>query len=68
MVIPSHPCGLDIQIKRGKWMLLTKAADLSEDDIEITKESIIDLKLDLLFGLRTEEQITSEFDENKRTL
>ena len=58
-------CGLDIQIKRGKWMLLTKAADLSEDDIEITKESIIDLKLDLLFGLRTEEQITSEFDENK---
>ena len=40
------PCALDIQIKRGKWMLLTKAADLSEDDIEITKESIIDLKLD----------------------
>ena len=60
------PCALDIQIKRGKWMLLTKAADLSEEDIEISKENIIDLKLDLLFGLRTEEQIASEFDESKR--
>ena len=59
------PCALDIQIKRGKWMLLTKAADLSEEDIEISKENIIDLKLDLLFGLRTEEQIASEFDESK---
>ena len=60
------PCALDIQIKRGKWMLLTKAADLSEEDIEVSKENIIDLKLDLLFGLRTEEQIASEFDESKR--
>lgn len=60
------PCALDIQIKRGKWMLLTKAADLSEQDIEVSKENIIDLKLDLLFGLRTEEQIASEFDESKR--
>ena len=59
------PCALDIQIKRGKWMLLTKAADLSEQDIEVSKENIIDLKLDLLFGLRTEEQIASEFDESK---
>ena len=41
-------------------MLLTKAADLSEEDIEVSKENIIDLKLDLLFGLRTEEQIASE--------
>ncbi len=60
------PCALDIQIKRGKWMLLTKAADLSEEDIELSKENIIDLKLDLLFGLRTEEQIASDFDESKR--
>ena len=60
------PCALDIQIKRGKWMLLTKAADLSEQDIEVSKENIIDLKLDLLFGLRTEEQIASDFDESKR--
>ena len=47
-------------------MLLTKAADLSEEDIELSKENIIDLKLDLLFGLRTEEQIASDFDESKR--
>jgi len=60
------PCGLDIQIKRGKWMLLPKAADLSRIELESTKAEIIDLKLDLLFGLRTEEQIATDFDNEKR--
>ena len=60
------PCGLDIQIKRGKWMLLPKAAELSRTEIENTKAEIIDLKLDLLFGLRTEEQISADFDNEKR--
>lgn len=60
------PCALDIQIKRGKWMLLPKAAELSRTEIENTKAEIIDLKLDLLFGLRTEEQIAADFDNEKR--
>ena len=60
------PCGLDIQIKRGKWMLLPKAAELSRIELEGTKAEIIDLKLDLLFGLRTEEQIATDFDNEKR--
>ena len=60
------PCGLDIQIKRGKWMLLPKAAELSRTNIKHTKAEIIDLKLDLLFGLRTEEQIAADFDNEKR--
>ena len=60
------PCALDIQIKRGKWMLLPKAAELSRTHIESTKAEIIDLKLDLLFGLRTEEQIAADFDNEKR--
>ena len=59
------PCPLDLQIKRGKWMLLPKSAQLSRDDIAQTKAEIIDLKLDLLFGLRTEEQIAAEFDTEK---
>jgi len=59
------PCPLDLQIKRGKWMLLSKSAQLSRDDIALTKAEIIDLKLDLLFGLRTEEQIAAEFDKEK---
>ena len=59
------PCPLDFQIKRGKWMLLPKSAQLSRDDIALTKAEIIDLKLDLLFGLRTEEQIAAEFDKEK---
>jgi hypothetical protein len=59
------PCPLDFQIKRGKWMLLPKSAQLSRDDIAQTKAEIIDLKLDLLFGLRTEEQIAVEFDKEK---
>ena len=59
------PCSLDLQIKLGKWMLFSEAIKITTDSIDDIKASIINLKLDLLFGLRTEEQITEQFDEDK---
>jgi len=59
------PCGLDIQIQQGKWMLLPTAAKMTQDSLDTIKADIIDLKLDLLFGLRTEEQITEQFKTDK---
>jgi len=61
------PCALDIQIRPGKWMLLPTAAEMTQDSLNEIKADIIDLKLDLLFGLRTEEQITDQFTTDKTT-
>ena len=61
------PCALDIQIQQGKWMLLPTAAKMTQDSLDTIKADIIDLKLDLLFGLRTEEQITDQFTTDKTT-
>jgi hypothetical protein len=61
------PCALDIQIQQGKWMLLPAAAEMTQDSLNTIKADIIDLKLDLLFGLRTEEQITEQFTTDKTT-
>jgi len=59
-------CNLDIQIKLGKYMSLNHALNLTHERIEESKASIIDLKLDLLFGLRTEEEIASTFEEDRK--
>jgi len=61
------PCALDIQIQQGKWMLLPTAAEMTQDSLNEIKADIIDLKLDLLFGLRTEEQIAEQFTTDKTT-
>ena len=61
------PCALDIQIQQGKWMLLPAAAKMTQSNLDLIKADIIDLKLDLLFGLRTEEQITDQFITDKTT-
>jgi hypothetical protein len=60
-----EPCALDIQIQKGKWMLLPVAVEMTQERIAELKANIIDLKLDLLFGLRTEEQIMENFNEDK---
>jgi len=61
------PCALDIQIQQGKWMLLPAAAQMTQDSLNEIKANIIDLKLDLLFGLRTEGQIADQFTTDKTT-
>jgi hypothetical protein len=59
------PCLLDLQIRKGRWMLLPEAANMSQETVDELKVSIINLKLDLLFGLRTEEEISEQFIEDK---
>jgi hypothetical protein len=59
------PCALDIQIQKGRWMLLPVAAETTRVSIDSLKADIIDLKLDLLFGLKTEDQITEQFTDDK---
>jgi len=59
------PCLLDLQIKKGKWMSLQEAVEMSQKTVDELKVSIINLKLDLLFGLRTEDEISDQFMEDK---
>jgi len=59
------PCDLNIEIKTSKYMLLNKALELTTRDIEDNKADIIDMKLELLFGLITEEEIVNEFERLK---
>jgi hypothetical protein len=61
----NSPCQLDLQIKLPKFMTFQQAAKITQDDINTIKKIIIDLKLDLLFGLKTEEEIQADFEENK---
>jgi hypothetical protein len=59
------PCELDIQIKRPYLITLTDALNMTDKQIEHIKETIINLKLDILFGLRTEEEIIDTFQEER---
>ena len=61
----ASPCQLDLQIKLPKFMTFQKAVEITNEDIDTIKKTIIDLKLDLLFGLKTEEDIETEFHSNK---
>lgn len=61
----SEPCELDIQIKKPYIITLTEALNMTDKQIDNIKESIINLKLDILFGLRTEEEITETFQKER---
>lgn len=60
-----NPCPLDIQIKKPNIVSVDDALTMIEDYEQESKANIINLKLDLLFGLRTEEEITPIFEEEK---
>jgi hypothetical protein len=59
------PCELDIQIKKPYLITLTDALNMTNEQIDSIKEAIINLKLDILFGLRTEEEIVDTFKEER---
>ena len=59
------PCSLDIKINAGSFMLLPRILEMIHKGIEENKADIIDLKLDILFGLRREEEIGPDFEELK---
>ena len=56
-----NPCGLKIDIFRGTYLYLPKILLDIESNLEDVKVEIIQLKLELLFGLSTEEQISENF-------
>lgn len=60
------PCDLKIDIFRGSFLYLPNILKTIETDLEETKTNIIQLKLELLFGLSTEEEISESFTNLKQ--
>lgn len=58
----SQPCGLHIEVERGKYESLEKLMNESLEEVRATKDEIIRLKLDLLFQFITEEEVSSSFN------
>jgi hypothetical protein len=58
----SQPCGLHVEVERGKYESLEKLMNESLEEVRATKDEIIRLKLDLLFQFITEEEVSSLFD------
>jgi hypothetical protein len=59
------PCGLDIRIKTGTFNYLPTLISKIDSDLNINKLEINRIKLNLLFGLVTEEEMTEDFENIK---
>jgi hypothetical protein len=64
----SNPCGLNIDISKGKIGCVEDLIDVSYKKIEKIKENIIKYKLDLLFKYITDSQLQQKFSEAKGEL
>ena len=64
----SNPCGLNIEISKGKIGCVEDLIDISYKKIEKIKEDIIKYKLDLLFKYITDSQLQQKFGEAKGEL
>jgi len=64
----NNPCGLNIQINRGKYIFLDELVDVYEDGVSSNKEKIIQIKLDLLFNFKSESTVLDIFKEIKDEL
>ena len=64
----SQPCGLNIEIAKGKVDSVEELMVMSYKKIEEIKENIIKYKLDLLFRYITDEQLQQRFGEAKNNL
>lgn len=64
----SNPCGLNIEISKGKVGCVSDLIDVSYNKIEKIKENIIKYKLDLLFKYITDSQLQQKFGEAKGEL
>jgi hypothetical protein len=63
-----NPCGLNININVGSYLLLPTLLKMNEEDIENIKNSIIIDKNKLLFGLLQTENALDNFDEFKKEI
>ena len=62
------PCGLNIEIAKGKIENIGELMAATYSKIEIIKDNIIKYKLDLLFRYITDEQLVQKFGEAKKEL
>jgi len=60
------PCNLDIDIDRGIFIYLPDVLKSARIDLNTSKTGIIELKLDILFGLSTEEDVSEQFEILKK--
>jgi hypothetical protein len=60
------PCNLDIDIDRGIYIYLPDILKSARVDLNTSKTGIIELKLDILFGLATEEAVAEQFENLKK--
>jgi hypothetical protein len=64
----TNPCGLNIEIAKGKIENIGELIRDTYKKIEEIKENIIKYKLDLLFRYITDEQLSQKFGEAKKSL
>jgi len=62
------PCKLNININRGNYTNIRKTERGIQEDIRIIKQTIMRLKLDLLFNYSDENKILTEFKKQKTEL
>ena len=58
----SQPCSLHIEVERGKYASLETLMNESLEEVRITKDEIIRMKLDVLFQFISEEEVMAKFD------
>ena len=63
-----EPCPLDIRIHRGEYINIHDHINTIKEKIEESKEEIMRLKLDVLFGFMKEEEMIIQFKEKKMVL
>lgn len=61
-----NPCPLEYIVKLGESNYIPNLLDYYNNHIEEVKKKIIEMKLSLLFGLNTEEQIDDVFETQKK--
>lgn len=64
----SQPCGLHIEVERGKYTSLETMMNESLAEVRATKDEIIRMKLDLLFQFISEDEVTSTFESIQHKL
>ena len=62
------PCSLDFRLELAKFNLFDDQITMYMRKIENIKQDIIKLKLDLLFGLQSEEYVMNRFSNKKQKL
>ena len=62
------PCSLDFRLELAKFNLFDDQITMYMKKIENIKQDIIKLKLDLLFGLQSEEYVMNRFSNKKQKL